>query len=29
MKPKKKLHNEVHLKNFYPALWRKADEKII
>jgi hypothetical protein len=29
MKPKKKMAHRVNLKNFYPALWKKADEKII
>ncbi len=29
MKPKRKTTNKPSIKNFYPTLWKKSDDKII
>ena len=29
MKPKKKHKNIVHIKNFFPILWKRIDDKIL
>ncbi len=29
MKPKRKTSTKPSIKNFYPSLWKKSDDKII
>lgn len=29
MKPKRKTQQKYHIKNYYPQIWKKNDDKII